>query len=321
MSCFFLLDDRTTWTELKNLSSSKSLFIQYQEDVMQYYVFAIENKIVHWTEIWKEGVTLPSGIDESTNTSNRTDFETNYKSIANQSVLDKVALYDSEGTEINSETVSGIHMLNTKSHAEIFEGDNGPVDIITDTHNVDRLAVEAGFPPGSSIIIGNTVPTNLQNLVRSWISDTEGEIDLAVNGSITPVVFTYDADPDYDIELYEIRFCLGSQDMYFTGDKFVNRDALANGILIEVVSNNIAVEIGNLQITEDFLMFPSPANVVLNNTGPKDILLMGLLLGGAPVLRAGTNDRVQITVRDDLSGGGVNAFTTFCARVFGVKLA
>ncbi len=74
--------------------------------------------------------------------------------------------------------------------------------------------------------------------------------------------------------------------------------------------------IANVQLTEDFFRLYSPGGVNLDRTGASDILSAGLFLGGAVMLEAGTSDQVKVTVRDDLSSGGL--FNYFTVTVHGV---
>lgn len=208
-----------------------------------------------------------------------------------------------------------------RSPAAILYDDAGnPINVLNDG-GIIRLQVQAKFPPGQSVLVGNEMPTDPTNIVRQYMQTGGSASDMKVDGSTTPVEFTYSADPTNDIRIYEVRFILGTQNIQFDGASFGSRTALTNGVLINIASNNGTVDsdVANLQISEDLLMFPSPANVILNNTGPKDILVAGILLGGGPILKAGTSDKVTVTVRDDLTLGGAGELQTFKAQVFGVK--
>lgn len=230
--------------------------------------------------------------------------------------LQKTVLHDSLGTEIGSVTISGEHRLQVDSHTQLWSGDEGPVDILTDHHNVDRLAVNARLAPGQSIIIGNSVTPDLSKIKREYLMCSGCGTSMKVDGSVTPIIFEFEADETYDLELYELRFIFGAQDILFEGNKFASKAELPNGLLIEIVTEYGTYQVANIRINEDFLMLPTPANYILNNTGPKDILVMGMSLGGAPKLRAGTSDVVRVTVRDDLDESEI---ATLKAQVFAVK--
>jgi len=75
-----------TWTELKDLISSKKLRLQYEEmndTPARYFLFAIESNITYNCKILK-------------NTSDATDFETNYKSNCNKPIVNKDSYGNSE---------------------------------------------------------------------------------------------------------------------------------------------------------------------------------------------------------------------------------
>jgi hypothetical protein len=225
-------------------------------------------------------------------------------------------LYDENGNPVGVILDGSIYRLQTEAKAHVHDGSGNAI-----TSKVDgsyrRLSVEAKFPPGQSVIIGNAITPNLSNVVRTYVTNGSSNT-MKVDGSVTPVVFTFDASETYDIELYEIRFLFGAQDILFDGDKFASKAALTNGLLVEVIhANGISSEIANIKINEDLLFFPTPANYILNNTGPKDILVMGISLGGAPILKAGTDDKVKITVRDDLDETEI---ATLKAQVYGIKV-
>jgi len=227
-------------------------------------------------------------------------------------------LYDVAGNAIAvEEDVSGNHQLMTVSKSTLYDINDNHIDSLLDQKDgIRRLAVEAKAPRGQSIIIGNAVTENLDDIVRSY-ADNLGAIDMKVNGEETPVEFIFPAAVSgYDIALYEIRFLFGAQDILFEGDKFGSLNELTGGVTVDVVAEAGTTRLAEIYTNEDFLMFPTPANVILNNTGPKDILSMGMSLGGAVVLRAGTSDKVVVTINDDLV---TPAISTFRVQIYGIK--
>jgi len=260
--------------------------------------------------------TTLSGIDSTTSS-----IFTELQAKTEPNDLQKAVLHDSSGIEIDSETVSGVHRLKTSAWTDIYSEGDGPVDVVTDVNDVKRLAVDAKFPPGQAVIVGNAIDPDLSLIRRDYVRSIGGDISMRVDGSVSGVEFTFDADDTYDTELYELRFILGTQDILFDGVSFGSLTSLTNGVLIEITADGTTTEIANIQSNEDLLMFPTPANYLLNNTGPKDILVMGISLGGAPVLRAGSDDKIKVTIRDKLDGGGVTSIATFRAQVFGLKKA
>lgn len=77
-----------------------------------------------------------------------------------------------------------------------------------------------------------------------------GSNDLTVNGSGTPVEFSIDADPDFDIFITEIR--LHGVDSGIRFERFLGRNsALSNGITFEIASDNLPVQIDPIKTTDD----------------------------------------------------------------------
>jgi hypothetical protein len=178
-----------------------------------------------------------------------------------------------------------------------------PVNVVL-KDSIYRLAVDTKQGDGQASNIGQAVPENLARYYRHWLDVVgTGAIDMKVNGSSTPVVFAAEADPTKDVRIQEVRVVMTSQDFVLDGTSFGNRSLLTNGILFEIVNEYGTQTIANIKSNEDFLFFPSPIGIVLNNTGPKDVLIAGFYLAGSPRLRAGTSDVLRATVRDNLTTG------------------
>lgn len=182
------------------------------------------------------------------------------------------------------------------------------VDVIHDPGDdtspaANRLQVQSSIKPGSSINVGAPLPSDPSLIFTSFLSNG-GSHDLLVNGSVTPVVFSVSADAYQDIVLNELRFVFSTDDMTFNGASFGPNIALTNGILVELtVNSGQSAELINVQINEDFLRFVGSQgiNVLLNNTGPKDIYSGNFALGGSMILAAGSGDIVKVTIRDNLT--------------------
>ena len=72
-----------SWSSLKSISSTRNLPLQYETDTDMglYQVFCVDNTIVYVSQIFTGSV--PLGEDQSQNDSDKSDFETNYKSVIN----------------------------------------------------------------------------------------------------------------------------------------------------------------------------------------------------------------------------------------------
>ena len=80
-----------TWQEVKATVATKFLSMQFDEDVSQYTIFAIDNPIVYVTYIRRGDVPDSPGFDQTQNDSDKVDFETNFKASCNKSLENKAA--------------------------------------------------------------------------------------------------------------------------------------------------------------------------------------------------------------------------------------
>lgn len=188
---------------------------------------------------------------------------------------------------------------------------------------INRLAVDARIAPGSSIVVGTPIPDDLSDYLIIPLTNGSGSDSMIVNGSVTPVEFTVKA-PDisdgYDIALGELRIVVSTQDFTFDGNSFGSQSELANGVVVEIVAGDSAIIVIRVHVNEDFLFFPSTAGITLNNTGPKDILMASIQLGGGPIMYRGSSDKVSIKIQDNITGGGATEFNYFKARLYATKV-
>ena len=85
-----------------------------------------------------------------------------------------------------------------------------------------------------------------------------------------------------------------------------------------IISGGNEFVVFNILQNEDWLFFNSPQGMVLNNTGPKDLMSAGFYFGESMTMYHGTNDQVRVTVRDNLTGNQMPNF--FRIKVFGIYL-
>jgi hypothetical protein len=141
--------------------------------------------------------------------------------------------------------------------------------------------------------------------IKNDFSKNGTATSLLVDGSTTPVTFEYLADPTHDISLQEIKFTLASNSITFGSDYFgATSGPLTNGLLVQVACSEGTIDLYNLVQNESFVNFSSPGGFlwVVSN---KDMMTSAYVIGGGLVLRAGTSDKVIVTVRDNLSSAGV----------------
>jgi hypothetical protein len=189
----------------------------------------------------------------------------------------------------------------------LYDQDGNPIGALLDGY-IYRLQVEAQLAPGASVSVGSTIPDDIGRLFRQKVTNG-GSDNLRVNGSVTPVEFTVNADPAKDLAIDEIRFVLTANNIKTNGGNFGPISLLANGLLLEVTSLGVTTTVANVKLTEDFFRLYSPGGVNLDRTGASDILSAGLFFGGAVILEGGTADQIKVTVRDNLSSAQFNYFT------------
>jgi len=85
-----------SWTQLKEVISSKSLRVQFEETTSIYQIFCVEEAIVYLCVIYKGTVPPESHVDQQQNDLDKSEFESDYKSGANLPLVPKSA----DGTPI-----------------------------------------------------------------------------------------------------------------------------------------------------------------------------------------------------------------------------
>jgi hypothetical protein len=196
----------------------------------------------------------------------------------------------------------------------LYNQDGYPVGVTYDGV-VYRLQVDTAIAPGTSVLNGRAVPSDPTLIVASKLINGSSS-NMLVDGSSTPAEFKYNADPIKDIRLSELRLVLVANSLSFIGSRFGAISALTNGVKIEVKSNGVLTTLATLNINEDFLLFHSTNAILVNESGPKDVIAAGYLLGGAVVLKAGTDDYLGVVIRDNLTHP---SFAYFQATGYGIK--
>lgn len=184
-----------------------------------------------------------------------------------------------------------------------WDGEN--IEALDTVPSTGRLMATLYTPDGDPVSFPSTSSSIKNDFVRSGGSES-----LLVNGSVTPVVFTYEADPIYDISLQEMRLTMAANGIPFGSNYFgTSNTPLVNGLLIQVVTHGITVTLYNLLQNESFVNFASSGGFewVVSS---KDLMSSDFLIGGGLKLEGGTADKVMVTVRDNLTAAG-NYFKCF----------
>ena len=163
--------------------------------------------------------------------------------------------------------------------------------------------------------IGTDIPSDPAGLVLEFCKNGGSE-SLLVDGSTVPVNF--ESGPTIADEVWSVRELLltfAADDFNFDGDSFGPNVLLTNGTSIRVVKDSVTTEVFVVKQNEDFLRVPGRTPLV-NNTGPKDILGAALSFQGL-VLNQADGDKIQVTIRDNLTSV---KFQYFTATLFAVKV-
>jgi len=179
----------------------------------------------------------------------------------------------------------------------------------------DRLKVTAVVTEGN-IAIGAPFPSdNPSNLASDFLRNSGGSPDMDVNGSSTPVIFSFDADATYNIRLHEIRTVFVSSSLEFGNDVFGDDDPLDNGVKYSIYYNSIETTLANLQTNEDFCFLTPGPQPLIEKSGAAEMITVVQQFGQPIVLRANSTDAFRVTIRDDLRAGVIY----FRVLAYGIK--
>jgi len=188
--------------------------------------------------------------------------------------------------------------------SKIGKGASGLVhlDAIDTASGRGRLKMTLYTQDGDPIAFGSVPPTPA-GIYNKFVLNGASE-SLLVNGSSTPVVFTYPAHETEDVSLQELKFVLSANGITFGTNYFGGVSGpLTNGLLVEIVAGGHTGTVYTLKQNESFVNFASPGGFewVVSS---KDLLAATYSIGGGFKLKAGTADCVKVTVRDNLSSAG-----------------
>jgi hypothetical protein len=218
-----------------------------------------------------------------------------------QHAVANTILYDKTGNAVGVVLDGTFYRL--QADAKVAKGVSSLVhlDAIDTDTGMGRLKTTLYTPNGDAVAFPSVSSSIINDFVRYSSSPS-----LLVDGSTTPVVFTYSADGTYDISLQEIKFTFVSNSITFGNDYFGSTSGpLTNGTLVQAtVNNGTTVTVYNLVQNESFVNFASPGgfNWIVSS---KDLMSSTYVIGGGLKLVAGTGDQISVTVRDDISSSGV----------------
>jgi hypothetical protein len=235
--------------------------------------------------------------------------------------IGNIQITDDGGTTIaDIVTDNSIDRLETRSSIvgqTAGTGSEKKVCVIDDIEDssVKRLQTQALLAPGSTVNIGTSIPADPANLTIEFLEN--GDEDMLVDGSVTPVEFSYAPASGVVIAIESLLVVFTADDFEFNGVSFGPNTGMTNGISFRLtVSPSSEVEIFNIKINEDFLRVPGRVPIV-NNTGPKDLLSSVFSFGGLIKLNGTNGDKISAYVRDDLTSV---KFKYLTATVYGAEV-
>ena len=190
------------------------------------------------------------------------------------------------------------------------DSENKVVDVNT-YETTDRLEV-------STIGDVQTTPGGIGDLFL-LNAQSGGSPDMRVDGSVTPVYFTFPAHATYDSNVLEIRLFLGCVNIKFTQWACKNAP-LPVGIEVSIKSDNTVLVMPLITKTEDFKNKFSTAGLFsIDYAAASDQLLAIIRFDNPFIIRkqgyfgAGNDDYIKIKIQDNLTGstgGNLNEFSS-----------
>ena len=233
--------------------------------------------------------------------------------IAAKGVLDTIdaaiaSVKDTDGVKkITDALPAGTNKLGTIEISDsILAGDNtiGRVKL-TDGTNV------AGVDANNQLKViaaANTIPAVLANFVDTELLNGAAS-HMGVDGSVTPVEFSYTPGVGETISLTELRFVFVSDDILWDPTKFGTEAALTNGMAIKIKTNGVETTLRTIKTNIDFLKLASADGVYSDLSGAKDILIASLYMGGSILLKNSTTDHIKVVISDDMDKGSYQSLT------------
>lgn len=178
----------------------------------------------------------------------------------------------------------------------------------------DKSTFETNYKPYANRSIDDIPSLIIANSIKSG-----GSANLAVNGSVTNVVFEYNPPNNYDIQVTALSLLFESTTAFGFGNVFIRTaiSTLTNGLVLSCKAGDLTVDPWQtMKRTRDIVEICSDFSIV---TGTTNFLRARLHLPESlRLFRSGTftnPDYLRVTVKDDLS-----SFTFAEAHFQGVKL-
>lgn len=198
-----------------------------------------------------------------------------------------------------------------KNSGDFFVTASGTTVVLAAFNNIQRRSKSTGLtrdpndPRFGVLGISGTVASTAEGLGRLYQDQPKngGSPGMAVDGSVTPVVFEIMPDANDDIFVEELKFHGSGNGIQF--GNFLNIAAITSGILIEIKSDDDLLTFNLIKLTEDFKnRFATGVNWILEIVAGTDHFLAVFKPGSSfPIRKAGTfenDDFIRVTIQDDL---------------------
>jgi hypothetical protein len=158
-----------TWTTLKSTMSSKGLSLQYDETSEIYELFVIDGSIAYTATIYRG--TVPDGVlpsySQGQNDADKSDFETSYKSNANQPIGSPLPLvvdgYLTTGDTVNTALMASAYTeQSSNAQRSVVSSDATDSSAGTGARTIELVYLDSNMngPFTEIITLNGTTPVN-----------------------------------------------------------------------------------------------------------------------------------------------------------------
>jgi len=212
-------------------------------------------------------------------------------------------LYDASGNAVGVVQDGSIYRLQSDSKIakKVTSGDLEHLRVLDDTGSIKATLYN---PDGSAVSFAAAPddPTGIKcDFFRRALAIGDNS-DLRVDGSTTPVDFTFEAIADYELIINEVGFVMAARRIVAGSEKFAGLSALVNGVICIYYNGTAELEMDRLNVNEDFMHFASPGGY---NFWPlnKDQIIAQRYLNGVIRLAADSTEKLILRIADDLASG------------------
>lgn len=207
-------------------------------------------------------------------------------------------LYDASGNAITNVLDGSERRLHAASKIAVEAGTS---DLQYLEANADGSLRSTLYTTAGDAVVFDSVPSDPAAIQIAFV-ENGGSSDLRVDGSTTPVDFSLNAHATNDYVVISAAMVIVASSLTFGGSKFAGQAALTNGVVFSLTANNgQSGTIFTFKQNEDFIHFPTAGGFSFFIAN-KDVIRSAMDVGGAMVLEAGTADKVNVRVQDDLAG-------------------